>query len=100
MRPDYLVAKYNVTHMETISKQDALYLTSLSSDAVQALVEITDKQLEEDKNDSDIDYLPTSKDQIRTYFENVSINYNDGLRYFNLGEYFAYQAVQIPLSNK
>lgn len=91
MRPDYMVAKYNVAHMGTISRQDALYLTNLSSDTAQALVEITDKQLEVVINRSDSNYLPTAREQINAYFNEISNDYNDNYRYFNIGEYISYQ---------
>ncbi|NLZ80832.1 MAG: DUF4173 domain-containing protein [Clostridiales bacterium] len=84
IRPDYLVANYNITHMEEISSSDMYYLTYLSLDAVPVLSGIREEQIDQDE----------SKDILRDYYNRIYNSNKKGIRNFNLSRYEAYQIVE------
>lgn len=82
VRPDYLVANYN-THMEEINTSDMYYLTYLSYDAVPALSDIKEEQMNEE-----------TKKILNRYYERIYNSHKKGIRNFNLSRYQAYQVAK------
>lgn len=87
MRPDYVIASYNISQMDRITAEDVTYLTYLSTDAVPALADIDEDQLGE----AESEYDSSPGEVLNDYFYEVCQNYNHSFRYFNLGEYYSYQ---------
>lgn len=82
MKPDYMVASYNITHMETISVSDMNDLSYLSLDAVPVLSRIREEQMNEE-----------TKGILKKYYERVYSSHKKGVRHFNLSRYEAYKAI-------
>lgn len=72
MRVDYIVAKYNISHMKTIEREDMEYLLDLSLDAIPALENINDYQ-----------YINKLKD--------IKNDHKSKIRYFNFSRWIAYK---------
>lgn len=87
MRPDYVVAKYNIAHMEEISSYDMYYLTNLSLDAVPALTDIKEEQMNEN-----------AKNIVRNYYTSLYDSHKKDIRNFNLSRYQAYQIAKEKIS--
>ena len=83
MKPDYVVAKYNITHMGKISSSDMYYLTHLSLDAVVVLSDIKEDQMNEG-----------TKEMLNNYYKRIDNDYENGVRYFNLSRYQAYKTAK------
>lgn len=78
-RPDYWVAKYNVTYMDTLTTMDVYYMTHhLSQDAAPALVHIPSEKLE-------------SADLVTRYFRDIKDDYVSNPRFFHYSKYQAYK---------
>lgn len=93
MKPDYIVAEYNINHIDQISNSDMYYLTGLSLDAVPALSKIEEEQFA-GQQETDYNSSPyTAKGILNNYYYNISISdsYVKGIRNFNLSRYQAYQ---------
>lgn len=83
MRPDCLVAKYNISHMKEITYSDMYYLTTLSYDAVPALSDIKEEQMNEEV-----------KEILHHYYFKIKDYHKKGLRHINLSRYQAYKAAK------
>lgn len=88
MRPDFIVAKYNINHMEQIQIQDLDYLMSLSEDAAPAIADIKKEQIGNGIIDS-IDYV-TAEGLINNYFYSYTNSHKNSMRKFNISRYIAY----------
>lgn len=92
MRPDYIIAKYNISHMESIKSEDARYLLfNLSNDATPVLAKIDASEFEVEE-DGGAD--PETRNYINEYFNNIYVTYDGKLRSFNISKYFAYQTAK------
>jgi hypothetical protein len=92
MRPDFIVAKYNINHMDQIQIQDLDYLMSLSEDAAPAIAEFKEKQYSDGFTDG-IHY-ETSEKLINNYFDSYTNSYKNSLRKFNISRYIAYNTAK------
>lgn len=95
MRPDYMIAKYNISHMETIKMEDASYLLfNLSYDATPVLAKIDTTKFDVGEN-VEVSYDETDiRNYIDGYFDNICSTYDHKFRSFNISKYFAYQAAK------
>lgn len=84
MRPDYVVAKYNITHMEEISSYDMYYLTNLSLDAIPVISDIKEEQMDDE-----------AKNILSNYYTRVYHSHKKGIRNFNLSRYQAYKKASV-----
>jgi len=80
VKPDYIVAKYNVSHMEEMNAQDLNYLMNLSMDATPAIADINESQYK--------------GNLIEDYFSNIYSSYKNELRYYNISKNTAYHIVK------
>ena len=90
-----MIAKYNISHMETIKIEDARYLLfNLSYDATPVLANIdatkfdVGKKVEVGDDEADI------RNYIEGYFNNICDTYDHKFRSFNISKYIAYQAAK------
>jgi len=89
MRPDYIVAKYNINHMDKVQIQDLDYLMRLSSDAAPAIAEIKEEQYSDGYIEG-IHYV-TGKKLIDKYFYSyINDSHINNIRNFNISRYMAY----------
>lgn len=96
MRPDYIIAKYNVEHIEYMSSQDMLYMIdALSDDAAPAVAQIDPETV--DRGDTgysrdDIVYM------MRLYFEGIEYKNKDlSIREINYSKSKAKSAADVWL---
>ena len=86
MRPDYIIAQYNVKHKEVLERKDIDYLTNyLSIDALPALMEISDDKFDYEYQWEIKDREDYLKDKIYGH-ENMSwrtynLSYSQALKY-------------------
>lgn len=89
MRPDYIVAKYNISHMEEIGAKDLYYLLNLSMDVAPAVEDIKEEQFKEGSiNDSE---FTSGEELIHNYYKAVVNSHNKKIRFFNVSRYMAYE---------
>ena len=98
MRPDYMIAKYNISHLESIRSEDARYLLfNLSFDATPAIAKIDLNKFDVEENiengSDSIDFY------INEYYDHIYRSYDGKLRSFNISRYFAYQTAKEHLNN-
>lgn len=84
IRPDYMVADYNINHMQQITASDMYYLTYLSVDAAPAFSKIKEEQLGD-----------TAKNILNNYYNSISDSYQGGIRGFNLSHYRAWKIAKV-----
>lgn len=75
-KPDYIVAKYNVNHMEEINDQDLDYLMNLSMDATPVIADINESQYKGRLIDD--------------YYNAIIASYKNEIRYYNISKITAY----------
>ena len=92
MKPDYIIAKYNINHMNKIQIQDLDYLMMLSVDAAPAIAEIKEEQF----SDGIIDGIHYEKasDRLNNYFSYINKSHNNSIRNFNISRYIAYKTAK------
>ena len=83
VKPDYVVAEYNITHMDEIGSSDMHYLTYLSLDAVPVLSYIKEEQINEE-----------TKEILSNYYDRIYNSHKNGVRNFNLSRHQAYKAAK------
>lgn len=98
MRPDYIIASYNINHMEVIDMNDLYYLTSLSDDATPALVNIKETQLNKSTDDMRGQYTQKIS-HLESYYSLKKEYYKIGLRYFNYSNNQAYHIAMNKLKS-
>lgn len=92
MRPDFLIAKYNISQMDVIEMNDLGYLLGLSLDATPAIDEISERQETEGFIDNQGIRYTNTKDQLNNYYNTILHGHQDGLRYFNLSRWIAFNS--------
>lgn len=92
MRPDYLVAKYNISQMDVIEMNDLEYLLGLSLDATPAIDDIEEVQESEGYIDNQRIRYTNTKDQLDNYYNVILHSNQKGFRYFNLSRWMAYDS--------
>lgn len=85
IKPDYMVAKYNVSHMEEMNTQDLSYLTNLSMDAAPAIAAINESQYK--------------GKLINDYYNHIIVSYKDEIRYYNIARNAAYHIANTRRGN-
>ena len=92
IRPDYIIASYNISQMKTIDSEDACYLLSnLSYDAAPALAKIDASKFGIGEN-ANVDFDNSEiKSYIDAYFKNIIVTYENKIRSFNVSKYVAYR---------
>lgn len=95
LRPDYLIASYNISHMDQIEEEDLDYLLSLSADATPAICNITAGQLGYDGEDA----LHSSGkyQKLMRYYADITELGEVGLRTFQISRYHASQIAEVWL---
>jgi len=95
-RPDYWIAKYNVTFDDSFNYEDIQYLTSLSADAASVLVHLDEKSdLFDEKSDPWYSAYSFS-DYIEDYANRIKSSYRAcDFRDWNISLYNAYSAFQV-----
>ncbi|WP_066715908.1 DUF4153 domain-containing protein [Clostridium sp. Marseille-P299] len=95
MRPDYIIANYNINHIEKIQSEDVRYLVSdLSFDAIPALAKIDENKLDlSEKMIYGSDYVDLET-YINEYYGYAYRMYDGKIRSFNVSRYFAYQTAR------
>lgn len=93
-RPDYLIADYNLAHMEVVHMDDIRYLmNSLSDDAAPAIAKLDPDHIEgASRAYSDaysFDAGQTRKMEFYNYFYHLNEKYQNSWRKFNVSEYKA-----------
>jgi len=86
MKPDYMVAQYNISYMEEISPSDMYYLTHLSLDAVPVLSYIKEEQINEE-----------TKEILSNYYVRIYNSHRNGIRNFNLSRHQAYKTAKLKI---
>lgn len=93
IKPDFIVAKYNINHMSQIEIEDLNYLMGLSSDVAPAIAEIKKEQYTEGFTDG-IHY-DNSEKLINNYFNNyINNSGKNSLRKFNVSRFIAYNTAK------
>lgn len=94
-KPDYHIAKYNVTHMEKIRWEDLNYfIYGLSDDAAPVLAELSGEDV------LDQGYEATSDQLLRQYFKEIQEKYNSkDIRKWNVSRMQALKAAEKHLKN-
>ncbi|HHT96766.1 MAG TPA: DUF4173 domain-containing protein [Clostridiales bacterium] len=97
IKPDYIIAKYNISHMETIKIEDMNYILDLSLDAVPALENITEEQYIFQDNESTSTSDSKSKKALESKLKDIINNHNNRIRYFNISRWRAYKTSKYML---
>lgn len=92
MRPDFLIAKYNISQMDVIEMNDLGYLLGLSLDATPVIDEISERQETEGFIDNQGIRYTNTKDQLNNYYNTILHGHQEGLRYFNLSRWIAFNS--------